>query len=203
MESTTVETFVDETAVRERLEAAGLGVLFSDEASGFLDDGTLLGFAERLRSTAEPKIVVGVLAQAVQRPAAVWWACRAARLEHGGGLVEEEAAGVEAAEFWLRAPEQWKAYAANEAAKKVGLACPAGCAALAAFFAGESIGPSHLDALPPGPHLAGMAVAAAVELAATRRPSEDVGGHWESLLDIGFEIAAGTDDWRQPPTGDA
>lgn len=202
MESTTVETFVDETAVRERLEAAGLGDICSDEVSCVLESGTLVKLAERLRSTAEPKIVAGVLAQAVQRPAAVWWACRAARLEHGGGLAEAEAAGVEAAEFWLRAPEQWKAYAANEASKKVGLACPAGCAALAAFFAGESIGPSHLDALPPGAHLAGMVAASAVELAATRRPSEDVGGHWEALLDMGFAIAAGTDDWRQPPTAD-
>jgi hypothetical protein len=198
MELSVLETFADEAAVRQRLELAELSGavlgLETVDAAG----GGLVNLAKTLLAEgAAPRLVAGVLAQALSRPAAVWWACRAAHAEHGGGVAEMERPALEAAEAWLRSPEQWRAYAANEAAKGIGLASPAGCAALAAFLAGESIGPSHLEPLPPQPQLAGMAAAAAVELAATRRIVGETADPWLPLLDIGFAIAAGADCWPQ------
>jgi hypothetical protein len=205
MESKTLEIFADEAAARQRLEAAELGTVLKDsvlkEASfPLLAAGSLFEFAQALRHTAEPRLVVGVLAQAMQRQAAVWWACRVARAERDGGVAEREAAAIDAAETWLRGPEQWKAYAANDAAKSVGLDSPAGCAALSAFLAGESLGPSHVAPLPPGHHLTGMAVASAVELAATRRPTGKPESDWEEVLDLGFAIASGSEEWQTAAT---
>lgn len=201
METPVLATFADEAAVRQRLDASELsGPLAGVETVAIkaaVGEG-LVPLAETLRSHgAAPRLVAGVLAQALSGPAAVWWACRASRGEHGGGVAEADLAALEAAEAWLRSPEQWRAYAANEAAKAIGLASPAGCAALAAFFAGESIAPSHLPPLPPEPHLPGMAVAAAIELAATRRVGAEGVDPWKALLDIGFGIAAGADRWPQ------
>lgn len=201
METRVLATFADEEAVKQRLQASELSeplAAVEGVASGTALGEGLVTVAARLRAMGSaPRLVAGVLAQALSRPAAVWWACRASRAEHGGGALEADLPALEAAEAWLRNPEQWRAYAANEAAKSIGLAAPAGCAALAAFFAGESIAPSHLPPLLPEPHLAGMAVAAAVELAATRRVAPEGPDPWTPLLDIGFGIAAGADHWPQ------
>ena len=96
----------------------------------------------------------------------------------------------------MRQPEQLKAYAAQDAANVAGLASPSGCAALAAFLAGESIAPPHLDPLPPLPHLAGMAAAGAVKLAAARRAAADTTQELSRLLAAGFAIASGSDTWE-------
>lgn len=200
MESKTLEIFADEAAARQRLEAADLSAVLKDASVPLLASGSLLAYAQSLRHSAEPRLVVGVLAQTMQRQAAVWWACRVARAERDGGVADGEMPAIEAAETWLRGPEQWKAYAANDAAKSVGLDSPAGCAALSAFLAGESLGPSQLAPLPPGPHLTGMAVASAVELAATRRPCAKPESCWDEVLDLGFAIASGGEDWQVAAT---
>jgi hypothetical protein len=204
MEAAMCETYADEAAVRQRLEAAGLAtVLVAAGTDGdMLADGHLERWATSLRDRGvAAEVVAGVLAQALTGQAAVWWACRVARCEPGGGIAEAELPAVEAAEAWLRSPEQWRAYAANSSAESVGLGTPAGCAALAAFLAGDSIAPSHLDALAPQPHLVGMAAAAAVELAATRRPLDEGTDAWGPLLAIGFAIATGDDSWQESPVG--
>lgn len=204
MEMPTLTTFADEQAVRQRLQAAELTdaiEALSQAAGRGFQPAILVKLVETLQNSgAAPNLVARVLAQALSRPAAVWWACRAAREEHAGGVAEAELPALEAAEAWLRSPEQWRAHAANEAAKTAGLASPAGCAALAAFLAGESIGPSHLDPLPPEPQLAGMAAAAAVELAATRRLPEPGVDPWKPLIERGLAIAAGSDHWQVTAT---
>lgn len=190
----------DDVAVKQRLERAELAEVIEvfDRLAGKVPaHESLLAVAKTLQlERASPRMIARVIAQALSRPAAVWWACRVARSEHGGGVAEAEQPALEAAEAWLRSPEQWRAYAANEAAKSIGLATPAGCAALAAFLAGESIAPSHLPALVPEPQLAGMASAAAVELAATRRVGVEGFDPWQHPLEIGFAIASGADSWQ-------
>lgn len=204
MEVAMRETYADETAARLRLEAAGLAaaLVAAGKDGDMLTDGHLESWAANLRDRGvAAEVVAGVLAQTLTRQAAVWWACRVARCEPGGGITEAELPAVEAAEAWLRSPEQWRAYAAKSAADATGLGTPAGCAALAAFFAGDSIAPSHLDPLAPQPHLAGLAAAAAVEVAATRRPLDEGTDAWGPLLAIGFTIAAGNDSWQEIPVG--
>ena len=202
MEAAMRESYADEAAARRRLEDAGLAaaVVAACADDDMLADGHLERWAASLRDRGvAAEVVAGVLAQALTRQAAVWWACRVARCEPGGGIAEAELPAVESAEAWLRSPEQWRAYAASSAAESVGLGTPAGCAALAAFLSGDSIAPSHLDPLAPQPHLAGMAAAAAVELAATRRPLHGGTDAWGPLLAIGFAIASGNDSWQELP----
>jgi hypothetical protein len=201
MSAVMLELFEDAEAARRRLSEAAIG----DEARGIVEDsvaatgGDLVAVSRALAAGGLVRDAAAVLAQALARPAAVWWACRAALGEPGGGPTDKERPAVEAAEAWLRDRQQWRAYAANDAAKACGMASPAGCAALAAFLAGESMAPSHLEPLPPPSHLAGMAVVAAIELAATRRPSHIGADVWQELLERGWKIAAGEDSWLEEP----
>lgn len=178
---------------RLELEEPATGLVIRQD--GTLAGGTMVEAARVLLGAGLLHDAVSVLAQALSRQAAAWWACRAARLEAGGPGATEIAA-LEAAEEWVRAPAQSKAYAAQEAAEQVGYAAPAGCAALAAFLAGDSMAPAHLDPLPPLPYLAGLAAAGAVRLAAERRSPVEAESRLRALLETGFAIAAGEETWQ-------
>lgn len=202
MSSLAVETFPTNEAAfgrlsRIELDEPTLAVL--NQGDGTLLGGSMVEASRALVSRGLLEAAVSVLAQALSRQATAWWACRAARLEAGGGPSPHEVSAVEAAEAWVMAPTQARAYAAQEVADRVGLHSPAGCAALAAFLAGDSMAPAHLDPLPPLPYLAGMAAAGAVRLAGERRSAVEAEGCLRSLLDVGFAIAAGADTWGEHP----
>ena len=194
----TLEPFPTVESAKIRLSKAELDesalVLF-DAAEGELPGGSLVAAASELVSAGMPVDAVRVLSQALTRKASAWWACRAARLEVGGGVTQQELPALEAAEAWVRNPVQEKAYAAQAISSEIGLASPAGCAALAAFLSGTSLAPPHLDPLPPPPHLAGMAVAGAVRLAAERRQPSEADSQLLHLIKVGLAIAAGEDGW--------
>lgn len=202
MSSLTVETFPTNEAAFSRLSRIELDeptLAVLNQGDGSLLGGSMVEASRALVLKGLLEAAVSVLAQALSRQATAWWACRAARLEAGGGPSPNELSAVEAAEAWVMAPTQARAYAAQEAADRVGLNSPAGCAALAAFLAGDSIAPAHLDPLPPLAYLAGMATAGAVRLAGERRNAVEAESRLRSLLDVGFDIAAGADTWTESP----
>ena len=199
MAATTLEHYPTQEAARMRLaklELAEPVVAVVEQSDGTLAGGSLVESARALMKAGLAEDAVSVLAQSLSRRGAAWWACRVARLEAGGAPAPKELRALETAEAWVRQPEQLKAYAAQDAANVAGLASPSGCAALAAFLAGESIAPPHLDPLPPLPHLAGMAAAGAVKLAAARRAPAEPKQELLRLIDAGFAIASGTDTWE-------
>jgi hypothetical protein len=200
MTSPTLEQYPTQEAARMRLaklELAEPVVAVVEQPDGTLAGGSLVESARALVKAGLAEDAVSLLAQALTRRAAAWWACRVTRLEAGGSVTPKELRAIEAAEAWVRQPEQLKAYAAQDAANVAGLASPAGCAALAAFLAGDSLAPPHLDPLPPLSHLAGMAAAGAVKLAAARRAPAEPSQELLRMIDAGFAIAAGTDTWEK------
>lgn len=168
----------------------------------------LAGAARALVAAGMTGDAVLVLGQALDKRAAVWWACRAARTEPAaaaepgasapasGALPQAEEAALAAAESWVREPEAAKAHAAFTAAEAAGMASPAACAALAAFFAGESIAPIGGTAVPPPEHVAGLVSAGAVQLAAVRHRPDIAPQTLAAFVDRGLAIAAGKDSWE-------
>jgi hypothetical protein len=70
-----------------------------------------------------------------------------------------------AAERWVSAPNEENRWAAKETADKEDPKTPSGLLALAVFFAGYSMAPPNIQAVPPPDHATAEIVAGAVQLA--------------------------------------
>jgi hypothetical protein len=158
--------------------------------------GDLAAAARALAAAGMASDAVSVLGQALEKRAAVWWACLAARREPGPSSPPEVAA-LAAAEEWVRQPDAAKAQAAFMAAEAADMGSPAACAALAAFFAGESIAPPNVAPVPPPDHVAGLVSAGAVQLAAVRHRPELAPQTLAAFVDRGLAIAAGRESWEK------
>jgi hypothetical protein len=136
---------------------------------------------------------VQFLAHALPKREAVWWACLCARAAAGTSPTPPISAALAAAEKWAREPREENRRATEAAAQTAGVGTPAGCAALAAFFSGGSLGPPHLkQPIPPGPTLTPRAVAGAIMLAAVQDEPEKAPEKYRKFLAQGLEVASGT-----------
>ncbi|QDV32781.1 hypothetical protein ElP_06210 [Tautonia plasticadhaerens] len=140
---------------------------------------------------------VKLLALALPRREAVWWACRCCRESLTGDEPPEALSALEAAERWAADPIEEHRRAAHAAAEASGMEAPAGCAAMGAFFGGGSIAPPNVPDVPPAPHLTAHVVAGAVMLCAVRSEPEKAPEKYRAFLALGFSVADGAD--RPPP----
>ena len=183
--------------------------LLAEPAAGFLEGRTLSAEARSispagrslgkyLEALGESDLAIdaeAILAHALPRREAVWWACRCTRLALGDNPTAEVFEALKATEAWATAPldsNRRKAYHAGEAA---GFGHPAGCAALAAFFSGGSLAPPRLPEVKPPPHLTGDCVASSVMLSAVLHDPAAASIAHRTFLAIGLAVAAGQDRW--------
>jgi|SRR5580658_312914 hypothetical protein len=153
---------------------------------------TVEAYVRRLAEAGQRLPAVTMLAYALPKREAVWWACTAAR--HTSALFGPEATArpaIEAAEGWVRQPIEATRRLAERAAKRTGTGSPAGLAALAAFWSGGSLAPANVPAVPPPDLLSGKAVLGAVKLAAMQRSSLPTEMRLEGFLDMALDIATG------------
>src|SRR5215472_4855496 len=120
---------------------------------------------------------VRFLAHALPKREAVWWAWVCAR--------RADPDPAPAAKAVLAATEAWTAHAA---ATDAGLGTPAGCAGLAAFFSGSSLGPTHIQSIPPGEYLYAKAVSGARTFAAVASEPEKGPEKFNNSIAQGLEI---------------
>jgi Family of unknown function (DUF6931) len=74
-------------------------------------------------------------------------------------------------------------------------------AAVAAFWSGGSMAPPDLPAVPPAPHLTGVAVAGAVSLAAVRSDPSLADDKRRRYIEIALDIANGGNGRLEPKSG--
>jgi hypothetical protein len=167
--ATTVQNVAQVAEALDRLEAAG----FLVEAS-------------RLMAYALPK------------REAVWWACMCAAHTAPPTLADTDRQARETAEHWVRQQTDALRRTAMQQAEAGGFATPEAWAAVAAFWSGDSMAPDGQPAVPPAPHLPGTAVAGAVVLAAVRGDPVRQPARLKRFLESGRNIAAGGPG-RLPP----
>src|SRR5262249_30730222 len=144
-----------------------------DEARALLQDGMTVGaFLLVLRKAGQHVDAVRLLAHALPKKEAVRWAGGCARGAGWDDPAQGVAGGRAAADKWLADPAEENRRAALPAAEAVGFGTPAGCAALAAFWSGGSLGPPNVPVIPPGEHLTAQGAANAVILAALMKEPE-------------------------------
>ncbi len=151
-------------------------------ASGFLVEATRL------------------VAHALPKREAVWWACMCARHTAPPPMPELEGRAVDAAEHWVRTHTDETRRAAFVAAQEAGFDSPGSWTAVAAFWSGGSMAPPGQPVVPPAAYLTGTAVAGAVALAAVRLHPARREARLERFLESGRDVAAGGTG-RLPPEG--
>lgn len=131
-----------------------------------------------------------LVAHALPKREAVWWACMCARAtETAPPPADVEA--LTAAEAWVRKPEEPNRRQAMAKAEAAGFRTPESWAAIGAFWSGGSMAPEGQPVVPPGDHLTGLAVAGAVALAAVRKHPERAEATLRAFLASALDIAGG------------
>ncbi len=141
---------------------------------------------------------VRLAAHALPKREAVWWACMCARAVPDPALAPTDLAALDAAERWVRRPDEAARRTAEAAAHKTQFRSPEAWAAMGAFWSGGSMAPEGQPVVPPAEHLTGVAVAGAVVLSAVRVRPERQEARFLRFLDAARDIAAGGAG-RMPP----
>ena len=115
-----------------------------------------------------------LMAYALPRREAVWWACMCARHVTPPALLDDDRAAIEAAELWVRSQTDESRRTAFEYAGRAGFNTPEAWAAVGAFWSGDSLAPVGQGAVAPPAHVAAAAVAGAVALASVRDPARRI-----------------------------
>lgn len=153
---------------------------------------------ERLVAAGRHQDAVKLIANALPKREAVWWACMCARAVPDAGLPAEDAAAIEAAEAWVRRPDEPTRRAAAAKAEKTKFATPESWAAMGAFWSGGSMAPEGQMVVPPPDHLTATAVTGAVMLAAVRHTPEKRQDRLDRFIVSARDIAGGGAGRLQP-----
>ena len=132
-----------------------------------------------------------VLAHALPKRQAVWWACMCALHTAPPDLADIHRKARDAAEAWVRQQTDAARRAAMKLAEQTAFDTPEVWAAVAAFWSGDSLSPENDPILPPPPHLAGLAVAGAIGLSAVRTRLDRQQSRLQRFLESGRNIAVG------------
>jgi hypothetical protein len=153
-----------------------------------------VGAADALERLVEGGFLIEatrLVAHALPKREAVWWACMCARYTAPSDLPETDLLAVRLAESWVRKQTDEVRRNAMDQAQRTGFGSPEAWAAVAAFWSGDSLAPADQAKVAPAPHLAGTAVAGAVALAAVRIDPTRTNARLARFLDSAREIAQG------------
>ncbi len=170
----------------------------SDEAMGLLrpeiapPDFVSLLMSKKLYADA-----VRFVAHALPKRQAVWWGWISAKKAAGADPPPKIKASLEATEKWIAQPDDESGRAAMDAAKEAQTTTAAGCAGMAAFFSGSSLGPSHIPPIPPGEYLTAKAVSGAVIYAAVGKDPVNAPDRFQSFVNQGVEVALKIKLWEK------
>lgn len=169
----------------------------SDEAMGLVrpdvapQDYIALLMSKKLYADA-----VRFLAHALPKRQAVWWGWISAKKAAGGDPPPKIKASLDATEKWIAQPDDEAGRVAMAAAKEAQTTTAAGCAGMAAFFSGSSLGPAHVPPIPPGEYLTAKAVSGAVIYAAVGKDPVNAPGRFQSFVQQGVEVTAKIKLWE-------
>jgi hypothetical protein len=138
-------------------------------------------FVKRLATSATPEDAVGFCAYMLPRREAVWWACQCLRALNPSPPAEE-AAALEAAETWVREPEEHRRRAALRLTSAADRRAPATWAAFGAAWSGGSMVEGE-HPVPTPPHLTAKAVRAAVLIALARVGAKERERHLQACIE--------------------
>jgi hypothetical protein len=170
----------------------------SDEAKPLLDPAAApADFLSRLVEAKQFPDAIRLLAHALPKREAVWWACVCARETLRPEMPGEIVAALQAAEAWVYQPTEENRRGAMVRAEAARFEAGGSWAAVAAFWSGGSMAPPEAPAVPPGETLTGSAVAGAVLLSAVQHEPEKAEDKYRAFVDAAIDIANGGSGRKQ------
>jgi hypothetical protein len=145
----------------------------------------------RLEAAGQLMPACRLAAHALPKREAVWWACMCARAVPDEKAVPTDAAALEAAEAWVRRPDEKARRACMAAAEQNNFRSTEAWAAVGGFWSGGSMAPEGQPVVPPGDHLTGTAIGGAVILAGVRRTPQHLDARLKRFLASARDIALG------------
>jgi hypothetical protein len=152
---------------------------------------TVPQFFDLLTSRELLSDAVSMLAHAMPKREAVWWACLAARTALDTQTPPAAQVALESAEAWVYTPSDANRRACMDRAKETAFDHAAVWAAVGAFWSGGSMVAPELPAVAPADHLTGIAVCGAVQLAVLGQEPERAPEKFRVLLEQAVDIANG------------
>jgi hypothetical protein len=136
---------------------------------------------------------VKVLAHALPKREAVWWACLCARktLTEKSSAAENKA--IELAEAWVYKPSEENRKLLIPIAETAHFKNAASWAVVAAFWSGNNISFTPEVTIPPTEGLTAKAVTGAIITAAVSDKPENIASNYQLFLKQGIDIACGGD----------
>ena len=164
----------------------------SAEGKALLDDQVSPnGFLDLLIEKGLFTDAIRMLALALPKREAVWWAATCVRATLPADAPPAALEALKAAETWVSKPTEENRWAAKERAERAGLDKPAGWPGMGAFWSGGSMVPAHLPQMLPGAVFTANAVAGAILMAAPLHDSNRVMELYKLSMDDGLDIANG------------
>jgi len=172
----------------------------TEEGKKVLVDGmTVKVFIEALVKEKLFIDAIRVLGHALPKREGVWWACLCSRAVLGADPAGPAGEALKIAQKWLQEPTEENRRPAMKAAEAAELGTPAGCAALATFWSGGSLGPPDVPVIPPLEHLTGHGASCAALLAAVFKDPGKAEERYVQFLNEGIKVAEGANLWPGAP----
>jgi hypothetical protein len=179
-----------------RVKAQSAGELLqhfelSDESENIAaaDDSPMLAI-KKLVDTENYHDAVTMLAHALPKREAIWWACLSTR-KTMDKTIELDCAALKAAELWVRAPNEANKQSVQKMSVRAKNKTAAGWVATAANWCTGNMAEDGGVEVPPPDFLYAHAVAASITLAAVAADPEKIADNYQLFMRIGFDLAAG------------
>jgi len=140
---------------------------------------------------------VMLMAHAMPKREAIWWACQCVRIAKGDALPPPAGALIAEAEAWVAKPTDEQRRKTFEKAEGMNFDPPAGFIGMAVFFSSGSLSLPNLPPVPPKEHLSAGMVGNAVKIAALSRGGGKAPELYPMFFAMGFDIAAGKQRWNE------
>lgn len=147
-------------------------------------------YLEKLVAAGLTVDALRVLALALPKPEAVWWACVCIRQAVPKPWLVACENALDAAEKWAKDPGEANRRACGSVAEAAGWDTAQGCAAGAAWLSGGSLSPPNLPPVQPREDLTGQTLAGALRLAAAFDPA-NTAARIAAFVQTGMTVADG------------
>lgn len=167
-------------------------------AESLLEEGlTPQAYFERLLSKNYQAEARRILAYAMPKRRALWWACLCVQDAYQDELPEPVARSVGAVTKFVEDPSEANRREAERVGKQLPFSRLEGCLAMAAFLSDGNISLPHLPIVQPKPHVTGRLISVCVYLASVTRSALHYKQHLRQYLAMGVEIARGRNLWDE------